>query len=71
MGKTRRRVNKDEETDEERAARIIDQMKAAGRLPTPPPTKYHDTDRDLPGRKRDRRTKNRELREVADEYNRQ
>jgi len=71
MGKTRRRVNRDEETDDERALRVMEQMKAAGRLPTPPPGQVFNTDRDRPGRKRDRRARNRELREAAEEYNRE
>jgi len=70
MGKTRRFVRRDEETDDERAIRIMEQTKAAGRLSTPPPGHIHDTDRDRPGRKRDRRSANRKLKEEADAYNR-
>lgn len=70
MGKTRRHVRRDEETDDERVLRILEQQKAAGRIPTPPPGHFHDTDRDKPGRKRDRRRENRDLREQAEEYNR-
>lgn len=70
MGKTRRHVRRDEETDDERAIRVMEQTKAAGRLPVAPPGYFHDTDRDRPGRKRDRKRTQRELREAADEYNR-
>lgn len=70
MGKTRRYVRRDEETDDERRLRIMEQVKGAGRMQTPPPTKVHDTDRDRPGRRRNRRKENRELREEVDRYNR-
>jgi len=70
MGKTRRHVRRDEETDDERAIRIMEQVKAAGRMPTPPSPQVFQTDRDKPGRKRDRRRENRELREQAESYNR-
>lgn len=70
MGKTRRHVRRDEETDDERALRVMEQTKAAGRLPIAPPGHIHNTDRDRPGRKRDRRSENRKLREEVDSYNR-
>ena len=70
MGKTRRHVRRDEETEDDRRQRIMEQVAAAGRMPTPPPTKVHDTDRDRPGRKRDRHRENRDLKRAAEEYNR-
>jgi len=69
MGKTRRR-NRQDDDDDDRRLKVLEQVAAAGRLPTPPPGYFHDTDRDRPGRKRDRKRTQRELREVADEYNR-
>lgn len=72
MGKSwrdRGRRDKGDDDDETRL-RIMEQKAAFGRLPTAPPGHIHDTDRDRPGRKRDRRNKRRELEEEAEAYNR-
>lgn len=69
MGKTRRYVRRDEETDDERRLRIMEQVKSAGRMQTPPPTKVHDTDRNKPGTRRNRRNEKQNLRKAVEEFN--
>jgi len=68
MGKTRRR-RADDDNDDARL-RAMEQKAMHGRLPTPPPGHVHDTDRDRPGRKRNRKASNQELRDLVKEYNR-
>lgn len=72
MGKTNRRHRDDD--DDEARLRALEQKALHGRLPTAPPGHVHDTDRDREknrsGRKRSRNRERRELRELADDYNR-
>lgn len=58
MGKSKRR--RSDETEEERHERLLMQIQDTGRLPTPPPGKYHDTDK-----RRDRRAEKRRVRDVV------
>jgi len=72
MGKKKRYHNihkkdTDEQEREERALRLMEEKQAFGRLPTPPPGYFHDTD-DRPGRKDRSATKNK-LKNAAEDFN--
>lgn len=57
-----KRHNKDE-----REARIKDNVEMQGRIPTPPPSKYHEVQHK--NKKRDRKRSKQDLRELTDECN--
>lgn len=54
---------KDDDDDEKRQEKILDQLKKYGRIPTPPPGKFHKEPRNERKNERDR------LRGIANEYN--
>jgi hypothetical protein len=63
MSKQRR----DEEDDEARQEKILDQLKEYGRLPTPPPGIFHESDKQR--RKRVRKDERNRLRSLAQTVN--
>jgi len=67
MSKKRKKIELDEEAAREE--RILDNFKAHGRLPTPPPGHFHDTGAKQQVRKR-RHVEKHRLRDLADRHNR-
>lgn len=62
-----KRRHQDDE-DEVRQQRILDQLKRHGRIPTPPPGYYHDTGEKQQQRKNRKRERTR-LRDLARSHN--
>lgn len=65
MGRSKR-YNRVE--DEEREERILAQIEAQGRIPTPPPGHYHETG-EKQRRRKDRKNERTRLKEMTREYN--
>jgi hypothetical protein len=61
---------KKEREEEKREERILEQIAAQGRLPTPKPGYFHTPRKRAANRPKNRRTERRELKEVVQDYNR-